>query len=151
MLLQIMKIFIYYIFAESKKVGLKSLSCILLSEGLRSWKENLAKGFSKLREWGVLMPFKKINVNDEIEKRLDDDPDLKNAYDQSELEYEVIKLLVRERNEMGYSQKDIAKQSGLTQQMVSRIETADNSPTLRNFLKYVNSLGLELKLEKKRK
>ena len=50
---------------------------------------------------------------------------------------------------MGLSQNDIARQSGLTQQMVSRIETADNSPTLRNFMKYVKSLGLEVKLVKK--
>jgi len=95
------------------------------------------------------MPFKKVNVNEEIDKRLANDTELKKVYDQSEYEYEVIKQLVRERNEMGLSQNDVAKQSGLTQQMVSRIETVDNSPTLRSFMKYVNSLGLEVKLVKK--
>jgi len=50
---------------------------------------------------------------------------------------------------MGFSQSDVARQSGLTQQMVSRIEVVDNSPTLRNFMKYIDSMDLEIKIEKK--
>ncbi|ABN52691.1 MAG TPA: XRE family transcriptional regulator [Hungateiclostridium thermocellum] len=95
------------------------------------------------------MPFKKVNVKDEINKRLENDAELKKAYDCAQLEYEVLKQLVKMRKEMGFSQSDVAKKSGLTQQMVSRIETVGNSPTLRNFIKYVDSLGLEIKLEKK--
>jgi len=88
-------------------------------------------------------------VKDEINKRLENDAELKKAYDCAQLEYEVLKQLVKMRKEMGFSQSDVAKKSGLTQQMVSRIETVGNSPTLRNFIKYVDSLGLEIKLEKR--
>jgi DNA-binding XRE family transcriptional regulator len=95
------------------------------------------------------MPFKKVNEKKEINKRLENDAELKKAYDHSQHEYEVVKQLVKMRNEMGLSQSDVARQSGLTQQMVSRIETVDNSPTLRNFIKYVDSVGLEIKIEKK--
>ncbi len=95
------------------------------------------------------MPFKKVNVKEEINKRLEHDAELKKAYDHSQQEYEVVKQLVKMRNEMGLSQSDVARQSGLTQQMVSRIETVGNSPTLRNFIKYVDSVGLEIKIEKK--
>jgi len=95
------------------------------------------------------MPFKKVNVKEEINQRLENDAELKKAYAYAQLEYEILKQLVKIRNEMGFSQKDVAKKSGLTQQMVSRIETVGNSPTLRNFIKYVDSLGLEIKLEKK--
>jgi DNA-binding XRE family transcriptional regulator len=95
------------------------------------------------------MPFKKVNVKEEINKRLNNDVELKKAYDHAQHEYEVVKQVVKVRNEMGFSQSDIAKQSGLTQQMVSRIETVDNSPTLRNFIRYVDSLGLEIKIERK--
>ena len=95
------------------------------------------------------MPFKKVNVKEEINKRLESDIELKKAYDCSQREYEVLKQLVKMRNEMGLSQSDVARKSGLTQQMVSRIETVGNSPTLRNFIKYVDSLGLEIKIEKK--
>ncbi len=95
------------------------------------------------------MPFKKVNVSEEINKRLEKDSELKKAYNRSQQEYEVVKQLVKMRNEMGLSQSDVARQSGLTQQMVSRIETVDNSPTLRNFIKYVDSVGLEIKIVKK--
>ncbi len=95
------------------------------------------------------MPFKKVNVKEEIYKRLENDNELKKAYDSAQNEYEVIKQLVKIRNEMGFSQSDVARQSGLTQQMVSRIEIVDNSPTLRNFIKYIDSMDLEIKIEKK--
>jgi HTH-type transcriptional regulator/antitoxin HipB len=95
------------------------------------------------------MPFKKVNVKEEINKRIEKDPELKAAYEQAQQEYEVVKQLVKARNEKGFSQSDVAKQSGLTQQMVSRIEIVDNSPTLRNFIRYADSLGLKIKLEKK--
>lgn len=95
------------------------------------------------------MPFKKINAKDETNKRLENDAELKKAYEHAQHEYEVVKQLVKMRNEMGFSQSDVARQSGLTQQMISRIETVDNSPTLRSFIKYVDSLGLEIKIEKK--
>jgi HTH-type transcriptional regulator/antitoxin HipB len=95
------------------------------------------------------MPFKKVHVKEEIYKRLENDNELKKAYDIAQHEYEVIKQLVKIRNEMGFSQSDVARQSGLTQQMVSRIEIVDNSPTLRNFIKYIDSMDLEIKIEKK--
>lgn len=97
------------------------------------------------------MPFRKVNVKQEINKRLENDVELKKAYEYAQREYEVLKQLIKMRNEMGLSQCDVARKSGLTQQMVSRIETAGNSPTLRNFIKYIDSLGLEIKLEKKKK
>lgn len=96
------------------------------------------------------MPFKKVNIKDEVNHRLEKDAELKKEYDRAQREYEVIKQLVEIRNEMGLSQNDVALQSGLTQQMVSRIETADNSPTLRNLIKYLDSMGLEIKIERKR-
>lgn len=95
------------------------------------------------------MPFKKVNVKEEINKRLENDVELKKAYDSAQHEYEVLKQLVKVRNEMGFSQSDVARKSGLTQQMVSRIETVGNSPTLRNFIRYIDGMGLEIKLEKK--
>ncbi|QNU67446.1 helix-turn-helix transcriptional regulator [Ruminiclostridium herbifermentans] len=95
------------------------------------------------------MPFKKVNEKEEIEKRIKNDNELKKEYNESQREYEIVKQLVKMRNDMGLSQSDVAKKSGLTQQMVSRIETIDNSPTLKNFIKYVDSVGLEIKIVKK--
>ncbi|HQA61039.1 MAG TPA: helix-turn-helix transcriptional regulator [Tepidanaerobacteraceae bacterium] len=97
------------------------------------------------------MPFKKVNEKEEINRRLENDAELKKAYDYAQQEYEVAKQLKKTRNEMGFSQREVARKSGLTQQMVSRIETLDNSPTLRNLIRYADSVGLQIKLEKKNK
>lgn len=95
------------------------------------------------------MQYKKVNIKSEVEKRLKSDPELASAYNHAQNEYRVIKELVKIRNEKGFTQSAIAKESGLTQQMISRIETIDNSPTLRNLIKYIDSLGMEIKIEKK--
>ncbi|MHB1314234.1 MAG: helix-turn-helix domain-containing protein [Christensenellales bacterium] len=94
------------------------------------------------------MAFKKLNTREEIDKRLDGDKELKREYIRAQSEYEIIKRLKKARSEQGLSQEDIAKKSGLTQQMVSRIETADNSPTFRSFIKYLGGLGLEMEFKK---
>lgn len=46
--------------------------------------------------------------------------------------------------------KLVAEKIGVKNQVISRIETIGNSPTLDNFLKYADALGLEVKLEKKK-
>lgn len=96
------------------------------------------------------MPFSKVNIKEEVNKRLENDVELEKAYQDAQREYEIVKQLVKLRTDMGFTQNDVARQSGLTQQMVSRIETVDNSPTLRNFIKYIDGLGLEMKFEKKK-
>lgn len=96
------------------------------------------------------MPFRKVNVKEEIKQRMDASQDFKNAYIQVDREFEIIREVIQKRKESGISQSKIAEQSGLKQQVVSRIETEGNSPTLRNFLRYLDAAGLEIKIEKKR-
>jgi len=62
---------------------------------------------------------KKVNVKDEINKRLENDAELKKAYDCAQLEYEVLKQLVKMRKEMGFSQVMLQK---------IRINTANGFP-----------------------
>ncbi|CAB1248831.1 helix-turn-helix domain-containing protein [Clostridium sp. MT-14] len=95
------------------------------------------------------MPFKKVNVREEIKKRMEEDKDFKNAYIQADREFKLIKEVVQKRKEMGISQNKIAERSGLKQQVISRIEKDGNSPTLRNFLKYLDAADLTIKIEKK--
>jgi len=95
------------------------------------------------------MPFKKVNVKEEIKQRMEASQDFKNSYIQVNREFEIIREVIQKRKELGISQIKIAEQSGLRQQVVSRIETEGNSPTLRNFLKYLDAAGLSIKIEKK--
>lgn len=95
------------------------------------------------------MPFVKVNINEEIKKKKAENKDFKIAYEIVEMEYELIEKAVNLRKQLGISQSEIAKDTGLTQQMVSRLEKRGNPPTLRNFLRYLDSMGLALKIEKK--
>lgn len=94
------------------------------------------------------MPFVKYNAKEELEKELKKDPSLKKYCDEFDKQYELRKQLIEVRKQKGLTQKEVAKKSGLTQQMVSRIETiGGNTPTLDTFMKYVNALDMDIKIE----
>lgn len=95
------------------------------------------------------MPFKKVDVKKEVKERMEANEDFKKAYLHADKEYEIIKEVVNKRKELGISQDIIAKRSGLKQQVVSRIETEGNSPTLKNLLRYLDAMDLTIKIEKK--
>ncbi|MGD9568763.1 MAG: helix-turn-helix domain-containing protein [Sedimentibacter sp.] len=95
------------------------------------------------------MPFKKVDVKKEVSERMETNEDFKKAYIQVDKEYELIKEIVSKRKELGISQDIVAKRSGLKQQVVSRIETEGNSPTLKNLLRYLDAMDLTIKIEKK--
>ncbi|MCB2289448.1 helix-turn-helix transcriptional regulator [Clostridium sp. CS001] len=94
------------------------------------------------------MGFHKVNPNDEIQKAIDNNSELDAHIKEADAQYELIKRLVEFRKDIGLTQSEVSKKSGLTQQMISRIEKLDNSPTLDNFIKYVVALGLIIKLDK---
>ena len=94
------------------------------------------------------MAFKKVSVAEEINKRLENDPELQLEYELAQRDYDVIKQLKELRKEKGLSQKEVANMSGLTQQMISRIEKIDNVPSLHNLNRYAYSMGAKLKVEK---
>ena len=51
------------------------------------------------------------------------------------------------RKYQGLSQMFIADIMGCQQQEVSKLETGDNIPTLKKFLKYIDAIGLKLELK----
>lgn len=92
--------------------------------------------------------FHKINPEEEIEKSIKNNPELEIYMKQADAQYKLIKSLVEFRKSAKITQQEIAEKSGLTQQMVSRIEKVTNTPRLDVFLRYVSALGLELKINK---
>lgn len=94
------------------------------------------------------MPFRKVDEVYRVQRAVEDDPSYKKHIDEANRQYELIKNLVNIRKELKLSQGDVARRSGLTQQMVSRIETFDNSPTLDVLMKYVVALGVDLKVDR---
>jgi DNA-binding XRE family transcriptional regulator len=97
------------------------------------------------------MPFKEIKVQEIIDHEIRTDPEFKLAWDESRMEYELMGELVKMRKAKGFSQSDIAKLIGKKQQVISRIENKESSPTLRTFCKIAEKLDCEVKLVAKSK
>jgi transcriptional regulator with XRE-family HTH domain len=57
---------------------------------------------------------------------------------------ELIIECIKVRKDKKLTQEDVAKSSGLSQQMISRIETLRHIPSLDNFLLYLNALGIQM-------
>lgn len=96
------------------------------------------------------MPFEKVNIKDEV-KKLKQDKEFEKAYTIIDKEYKIIEKAIKLRKELEISQQKVSEESGLTQQMISRIEKVGHSPVLRNFIRYLDGAGLEIKICKKRK
>lgn len=95
------------------------------------------------------MGFIKVNVKEEIKDIKKSDSEFAETYDSVKKEAELIRQARKLRKELGITQPTIAELSGMTQQAISRIEQLENSPSLGNFIKYLDGSGLEIKIEKK--
>jgi DNA-binding XRE family transcriptional regulator len=102
------------------------------------------------------MPF--VDVTDivlneearELEEAYKNDPKVRAAVDQFESECRLRRELVEARKKNNLTQNQIKESTGLTQQVISRIETnTDISPSLKNLMIYANALGYELTLQPK--
>jgi DNA-binding XRE family transcriptional regulator len=95
------------------------------------------------------MAFKKVNIKEEIRDIKKSDPEFEETYDTVKKEAEIIRQAKKLRKELGVTQPTIAHISGMSQQMISRMEKLGSSPSLGNFIRYLDGAGLEIKIEKK--
>lgn len=92
------------------------------------------------------MPFKEIDIQHLINSELQRDPDFNKVWNDNRTEFSLIGDLIQRRKEIGLSQSDLAQRTGIRQQVISRIENKECSPTLKNLNKIANALGCNLKL-----
>jgi ribosome-binding protein aMBF1 (putative translation factor) len=95
------------------------------------------------------MPFKAINVSSIIEDEKRADKHFAKAWDESRTEYKLMSEIVRLRKEKGLSQAELARKTGCKQQVISRIEKKENSPTLKTLCEILDVLDYDIQLVKK--
>ena len=83
-----------------------------------------------------------------IKEELKDDKFSQLYNEERELLALSIKIL-EERNNLGISQKDLAKKAHVTQQQLSKVENGINC-NITTFLKVCGALGLKINVENKR-
>jgi DNA-binding XRE family transcriptional regulator len=92
------------------------------------------------------MPFVKVDIDSEIEKIRNAEPEFKKAWDDSRMEYKLLGELVRLRKETGLTQKELAEKTGKKQQTISKIEKHEKSPTLATLCNLANALNVDITL-----
>lgn len=95
------------------------------------------------------MPFKQINVKQQITEKRQNDAEFDALWQESRNEYKLLAELVKIRKESNLSQSELAQKSGNKQQVISRIENKENSPTLKTLCGILDVLGYEIKFEPK--
>jgi ribosome-binding protein aMBF1 (putative translation factor) len=88
-------------------------------------------------------------ITDDLDRYLDKqlrDPSFAEEWARSEPEYEVMKLLVEARSEMGMSQSELARRTGIKQPNISRLERGVCSPTLDTLATLAHGLGKKLRV-----
>ncbi|MEE1314629.1 MAG: helix-turn-helix transcriptional regulator [Faecalimonas sp.] len=95
------------------------------------------------------MPFVEVNVKEQIELEKKRNPEFAKAWEESRTEYRLLEELVRLRKEQNMTQSQLAARTGNKQQVISRIEKKENSPTLKTFCGLLNTLGYDLQVVKK--
>ena len=72
------------------------------------------------------------------------DPVGKTLINEAEAEAEIISAIIRQRNALGLSQRDLASLCDIPQSSVARIESSKTTPKLSTVIKICNQLGLTL-------
>lgn len=95
------------------------------------------------------MPFIRADISKEIDQQKFNDPLFQEVWDNSQEEYRILGEIIKLRKEQGMSQTDLANAVGVRQQMISRMEKHENSPTLRTLCNVLDVLGYTIKLERR--
>lgn len=78
------------------------------------------------------------------------DMEAKKDIEEAENLAEIVGAMIRQRNAMGISQRELAAMCNMPQSSVARIESLKTTPNLDTILKLFESLGLALTVSMKR-
>jgi transcriptional regulator with XRE-family HTH domain len=92
------------------------------------------------------MPFKKTDVKKKIIDNCKEDPHFQKAWEESQEEYRLLGEIASLRKKQGLSQNAVAQNIGMKQQVLSRIEKRENSPTLRTICAVLKEIGYRLSI-----
>lgn len=94
----------------------------------------------------------KIHTNYvEFEATLLKKPEIRREYEALKPRYEMIKRLIKRRNQLQISQTELARIIGTKQPAISRLEKGDYNTTLSTFFKVTEALDIDISLKTRRK
>nr|WP_297704321.1 helix-turn-helix transcriptional regulator [uncultured Butyrivibrio sp.] len=86
------------------------------------------------------------DIDELLNEELQDEQFAK-AWEDTELEYQIKRMLIAARLENKMTQKELSEKTGVRQSNISRIEKGDCVPTLTTLKALAKGLGKTLKIE----
>ena len=83
----------------------------------------------------------------EFKKKNLENPEVREAYEALQPEYDIIQALIDARKSQNMTQKDLSTATGITQADISRIENGTRNPSLEMVKRLAAGMGMRLKLE----
>ena len=74
------------------------------------------------------------------------DPEFKREWDEMEPEFQLIKAVLKGREDQQLSQRQLSEKTGITQADISKIESGEANPTLETLKKLASGLGMNLNI-----
>lgn len=85
-----------------------------------------------------------MSILEKFENEVLNDAEAKKSYMIEEQIDKISFLLKKIRMDKNISQTQVAKETGLSQQMISKIESYNGNPTLTSLVKYCDCIGINL-------
>jgi predicted transcriptional regulator len=93
---------------------------------------------------------KKPTNFEELEGELLQDPEVRKEYEDLKPKYELIRSLIKRRNQLRMSQSQLARTVGTRQPAISRLERGEfNNVTVSTLIKVAHALDLDLDISLK--
>ena len=87
-----------------------------------------------------------MNWNNYVEQVKSKVPEAFKLLDEAKAEAEIISAMIKQRNALGLSQRDLASMCEIPQSSVARIESYKTTPKLDTILKIFKQLGLSISI-----
>lgn len=87
---------------------------------------------------------------DDFDKYLNEqlqNPEFKKEWDENELEYQLMMMILKARNEQNLTQSELAERTGIRQSNISRIEKGQALPSISTLCKIARGLGKQLQIK----
>ena len=75
------------------------------------------------------------------------DPKFKKEFDDLEPEYQIIREMIKAREEKNITQVELSKLTGISQADISRLENGDANPTIGMLSRIADAFGKKLELQ----
>ena len=77
------------------------------------------------------------------------DSAFKEAYDDLEPEYQIVRFIIERRNQKRMTQPELARKAGTRQSAIARLESGTYNPSLRFLKKVAKALDAQVKISLK--